>query len=129
MIKSITKFAIVLMVFVQCSSSVVNTARHPKYDPFLILEEEISASNLNNAHEFIYFARPVWLRGTVFNSINYSTVSYPDVYVNGIKYGYMTSLKSISIVNISEMKFLRAIDTAARLGTDHSGGAILISLR
>ena len=129
MIKSITKFAIVLMVFVQCSSSVVNTARHPKYDPLLILEEEISASNLDNAHAFISWARPFWLRGTDFNSIKYSTVYYPYVYVNGNRYGDMTSLGSISIVNISEMKFLRAIDATSRLGTDHRGGAILISRR
>ena len=128
MIKTITKLAIVSMVFIQCSSSATNTTKRSKYDPYLIFIEEISASNFDNAYDLISFARPVWLRGSVFNSINFKKTSYPYVYVNGTRYGHMLSLKSIYIVNIYKIEFIRAIDATTRFGADHTGGAIFIKI-
>ena len=116
------------MFIIGCSSSTTNTGNRIRRDPFLIVRSEVVASNVANAFDLISAARNNWLRGSITRSINFETTFYPVVYVNTIRYGGISSLKNIPIVNLYEIEFIRPTDAFSRFGADHSGGAILITI-
>ena len=51
------------------------------------------------------------------------------VYVQGVKYGDKESLKTISALEIAEIKYLPKSEATMRFGSDHAGGAFLIKLK
>ena len=51
------------------------------------------------------------------------------VYVQGAKYGDKESLKTISVLEIAQIKYLSKSEATMRFGSDHAGGAFLIKLK
>ena len=51
------------------------------------------------------------------------------VYLDGVRYGKLESLRTLNIDEIREIEFISAGDATTRYGTDHLGGAILIRTR
>lgn len=126
MLKSIAKISLILMLFLQCSSSGENMKKHSKFDPFCIYEEEIVDAKHNNLHSFISRARPAWMRGSKFHSMMYSTTSYPAVYVNGVRFGDLSSLKRLSLIQTFKIEYIRPEDASSKYGKDNKGGLILV---
>jgi hypothetical protein len=111
-----------------CSTSKDTYGRKPPYSRDFISQEEIHRSSATNAYDLIRTLRPHWLRGRGTKSIKYEQASYPVVYVNGARHGGIGSLSTISVENITRIRFLNAGDASNQLGMNHPSGAIMISL-
>ncbi len=105
-----------------------NESSTARYDENLITEVEIITNNAINAYDLIHNLRPHWLRSRGRRSIKFPQTSYPVVYVNENRYGDISSLSSIGKQNITEIRHLDAADATTFLGSNHAGGAILITI-
>jgi outer membrane cobalamin receptor len=57
------------------------------------------------------------------------TVPTATVYLDGAKYGDTQSLKLINGEHVSRVQYLNGSEATTRYGTDHVGGAILITTK
>ncbi len=96
---------------------------------YVITAEEISATSANNAYEAIQLLRPNLLNRDVRRSIDMYSTAGVVVYVQGVKYGDKESLKTISALEIAEIRYLPKSEATMRFGSDHAGGAFLIELK
>ncbi len=65
--------------------------------------------------------RPRWLRGRGGD--------LPVVYVEQVRRGELEVLERLVPEDVAELRFLSAGDATLRFGTNHAGGAILVSLK
>lgn len=87
---------------------------------------QIEADNLN-AYQAVRRLRSNWLRArsATFDGGR----NYPRVFVDGIEFGELDSLRDINIVDIEEMRFLDAREATTRFGTGYMGGVIAVDTR
>ncbi len=104
----------------------MGSARGSRY---IITAEEISATSANNAYEAIQFLRPNLLNRDMRRSIDMYSTAGVVIYVQGAKYGDKESLKTISALEIAEIRYLSKSEATMRFGSDHAGGAFLIELK
>lgn len=97
----------------------------------IITYEEIKASKTPgwSAWDLIAQTRPNFLRTRGATSLRDPTPVRAVVYLDGVMYGKLESLRNLNIEEIREIEFLSAGDATTRFGTDHLGGAILIRTR
>lgn len=115
-----------------CASTGTGTAEKPRGSRYLIMEEEIVGSGATNAYDVIQQLKPDWFlqsqrRGV--KSITIEDSGEPVVYVNDSRYGNVESLRSISSLNIVEIRFLQPSDATTRFGTGHVGGAFMVKVK
>jgi len=93
--------------------------------------EEIKATRSpgSTAWDLISQIRPNFLRTRGASSLRDLTPTGAVIYLDGVLYGKLESLKSLNIDDIREIEFINASDATTRFGTDHLGGAILIRTR
>lgn len=94
-------------------------------DRNVITAEEISGHHATDAYQLVQRLRPAWLRTRGRNSIR--SESTIRVYVNGMSFGDLSSLRQISMSDIVRLERLGAAEATQRFGTGHTNGAILIS--
>jgi hypothetical protein len=58
----------------------------------------------------------------------YAETAFPVVYVNGTRHGTIESLYTITVHNITEIRFLTSSEASNRLGLNHPSGAIMITM-
>jgi hypothetical protein len=77
----------------------------------------------------IHRLRPRWLatRGQI--SLQDPRAGYAVVYVDGIRFGELETLRSIPTGDIKEIRYQTASEATTWRGTGHAGGAILVSTR
>ncbi|RMF61978.1 MAG: hypothetical protein D6743_12785 [Calditrichaeota bacterium] len=117
------------VIFLGCGTSNTTTHRSSRY---VITVDDIAGTSATNGLELIQQLRPEWLlqserRGV--KSISVENATEPVVYVNESRYGDVASLRTLSINNIREIKYMKAREATTRFGTGHTGGAILVKLR
>ena len=123
--------ALTLVVFGACGPAPVSN------DPFagrrrtVLLQDEISSSRSlgATAYDLIAQLRPEYLRNRGTVSINKQVQATAVVYVDGTKFGELESLRSVSAEHIFRVDYLSASDATTRFGSDHVGGAILITTK
>jgi hypothetical protein len=94
--------------------------------------EEISKSGLGgNAYDLISRLRPGFLVSRGQTSINNGTAAsaYANVYLDGVAYGDITTLRSIDASNVGEVRFFQAWEAQTKFGTGNTGGVIAITTR
>jgi len=96
---------------------------------YIITAEEIAATSANNAYEAIQLLRPNLLNRDVRRSVDMYSTAGVVVYVQGAKYGDKESLKTISVLEIAQIKYLPKSEATMRFGSGHAGGAFLIELK
>ena len=96
---------------------------------YIITAEEIAETSANNAYEAIQLLRPNLLNRDVRRSVDMYSAAGVVVYLQGVKYGDKESLRTISALEIAEIKYLSKSEATMRFGSDHAGGAFLIKLR
>ena len=98
---------------------------------YLITSEEIASTKRPgwNAWDLIAQTRPTFLRSRGATSLRDLTPVRAVVYVDGMYFGKLESLRSIAVEEIKQIEFISSGDATTRYGTDHLGGAILISTR
>jgi hypothetical protein len=120
-------------IFVSACSSAGTTAGHgSSFDKRNIITfEEIKAAKTpgSSAWDLIAQVRPTFLRTRGTKSLRDLTQVRAVVYLDGIRYGNLESLRSLNAEDIREIEFMDSGDATTRFGTDHLGGAILIRTR
>jgi hypothetical protein len=94
-----------------------------------ITQAEIEQVNVSTAMEVVERLRPEFLRGRGRISVSSPESQYPVIYVNGMRAGPLEALRSISAVDVQEIRYISAADATTRWGTGHSGGVIEVRIR
>lgn len=129
------------LVLVACSSTGTSSGTTNSGDaartttrrsPNLLTSEELSGAPELNAFEAIQRYRSTWLR--VRGQTNFGAGSGGGeqgirVYINGARRGNLEELRRFRVTDIARMRFLNGRDATTRYGTDHSDGAILVTLK
>lgn len=100
--------------------------------PNVISEEELTASTARNALEAVQRLRPEWLRGrggAGMSDVRELNPADLVVYVGNSRYGGMQSLSQFPLTTIKSLRYYNASEATNRWGTNHSGGAIVVTSR
>ena len=81
------------------------------------------------AYDVIARLRPEYLRSRGASSFRNAVPATAVVYVDEMRYGTINSLKTMSADQIWRIQYINAADATTRFGTDHLGGAILITTK
>ena len=97
----------------------------------LLTAEEIATARGGawNAYDVLSRLRPEFLRSRGRSSLNTEELTTAVVYVNDMRFGELPSLKTITAEQILLIEYINAADATTRFGTDHLGGAILITTK
>ena len=94
-----------------------------------LTREDIEQVSVSDAYELVQRLRPRWLQSRGQISFQNPDAGYAVVYVDGMRFGPLNSLRQISPETIDEMEFISAGDATTRFGLGHTGGVIMISTR
>lgn len=108
------------------SAAAAPAAHHAHRDRNLLTPEDWAGRNETDAYGLVRSLRPAWLRGARGASSN-AEAAPVVVYRDGVKMGDGSELRSITIVQVREIRYLDAMAATQRFGMDHSGGAILVT--
>ncbi len=114
-----------------CASATTGSGRAPSRAN-IITAEDISASALGGtAYDVIARLRPNFLisRGqtTIHNA--QAASAYPNVYVEGVAYGDVNTLKNIDATQVGEIRLYQAWEAQTKFGLGNNAGVIAITIR
>jgi len=98
----------------------------------IITQEEIAQAGTGNAYDMIRRLRPNFIssRGetTLGNVQNAQTnATYPNVYLDGLAYGDINSLRNIDSSQIMEVRMYPAWEAQSKFGLGNNAGVIAIT--
>ena len=118
-----TRFLSLLAVVIlgsACASSGPPDQSRPRRNRNLITADELSELSVATAYDAVRRLRPAWLQARGRSGL-------PVVFRNDARWGSdPSSLESIRINGVSEIRFLNARDATTRYGTGFTGGVILV---
>jgi hypothetical protein len=97
----------------------------------IITQQEISAAGMSgNAYELISRLRPNFLvtRGQTTLGAE-SAASYPNVYLDGVAFGDINTLKNLDSAQIAEIRLYQAWEAQTKFGLGNNSGVIAITTR
>ena len=115
--------AVTLTACVKASHSTQSVQRD------LITEEEIVASNAMNAYDVVQKLRGNFLSDRGKTTILGRSPSKPTVFVDGIQFGEIQSLRSISASVVQSIRLYRAYEAEQRYGNGVMGGVIEVTTK
>lgn len=98
----------------------------------IITAEDIRAAALGGtAYDVIARLRPNFLTSRGQTTLDKPTTgtAYPNVYVDGLAYGDINTLKNIDAANLGEVRLYQAWEAQTRFGTGNNSGVIAITTR
>lgn len=117
--------ALLLMMVTACATGASTGSRSAT----VITAEELDAITVPTVYEAVERLRPQFLRSRGASSVRNPQPMMPVVYVGGVRYGGPESLRQLRTSDVQEIRYLNASDATTRYGTDHTGGAIVVTLR
>lgn len=94
-----------------------------------LLREEILQLQVVTAYQAVERARPQWLNSRASPTPTSPDGAEPVVYIDGIRAGDLGELVQIRADVVVRMEYMRPSDATSRYGTNHQGGAILVTTR
>jgi hypothetical protein len=88
--------------------------------------DELTGTGATNVYEAVQRLRPQWL--TSARVRRGGSGDELVVYLDSNRYGTLTSLRSLSLGGIQEVRYYGASEATNRFGTGHTGGAIVVSM-
>jgi hypothetical protein len=98
-------------------------------DPNIITEQEIDASGGASALDVIEKVRRNFLTNRGKTTLIGSSPSLPSVFVDGVHFGEVGSLRNLSARQISSMRLYRAWEAQQKYGNGYVGGVIEVTTR
>jgi len=95
----------------------------------VITEEEIAATTAINAYEVVQKLRGNFLSNRGKTTILGKSSSTPVVYVDGVRYGEILSLRNITSTTIQSIRLYRAWEAQQKYGNDVMGGVIEVTTK
>jgi hypothetical protein len=99
----------------------------PRRSARVLLADEIVEAGVITAAEAIEQLRPQWLNTRSSPTMTRLDGSPPVLYIDGMRTDTLRELERIHASVVQRMEFLSPSDATNRFGTDHVGGAILIT--
>jgi hypothetical protein len=119
-----TPFYILTLAAVVACASAGGSGTATHRDPNLITEQEIAASSESNAFDVVSRLRPMFLKTRGRSSINSGGSDYASVFVDGVYYGEISSLRNVVAYQIHEIRYLNGPESASKYGIKYGTGAI-----
>lgn len=127
-VSALSRFA-TIVALVACAST-GTTAGGARHQADLITAPEIASSGTTNAWDLINRLRPTWLKQQAVGSIGGSArTQVIAVYIDGHRFGDISSLQTVSASGIRSIQWLdaaRAATVLTEVGSDPIAGAIII---
>ena len=119
---------LVLLVTAGCASSQSGGAVSTRE---ILTAEEISRTTALTAYDAIQIRRPAFLAGAQRRALRDADQpdTRPVIYVNGVFYGEVESLRDIPAREVKDIRFLEANDATRVLGSAHVGGVIMVTTK
>ena len=95
----------------------------------LITNEEIARSRATTAYGAVEQMRPLWLRSHGQTSLNMPSSQFATVFVNKQRYGDITTLRSIPVDQVLEIRYYSPAESVTRFGADNVSGVIDVTRR
>ena len=95
----------------------------------LITEAELAASNSMNAYDAVQKLRGNFLSDRGKTTILGSSPSKPTVFVDGMQFGEIESLRTISVTVVQSIRLYRAYEAQQRYGKGVMGGVIEVTTK
>ena len=112
-----------------CASAGHKSGPGLAHDPDLITADEISRVNAMTAYDVVKRLRPHFLVSRGPTSIADTRPTTPVVYLDGIRYGDISSLVGIEASRVATIRYITGPEAQQRFGSDNVGGAILVSTK
>jgi outer membrane cobalamin receptor len=125
MIRS-ARWLVLLLVLAAC---VRQTASPTGGNRDVITEDEIAATSATNAHEVVQKLRGNFLSNRGKTTILGKSSPTPVVYVDGVRYGEIASLRNITCTTIQSIRLYRAWEAQQKYGNDVMGGVIEVTTK
>ena len=84
---------------------------------------------MQSAYDIVAFRRPEWLVARGMYPLMDGRVETPTVYLDGVRYGNCEALKTITAMDVGEVRYLDGLDATTRFGAGNRSGAILVTTR
>jgi len=94
-----------------------------------ITEDEIASSSAVNAYEAVQRLRGNFLSNRGKTTILGKSSPMPVVYLDGVRYGEVQSLRNISATQVQAIHLYRAYDAQQKYGNDVMGGVIEVTTK
>ncbi len=91
-----------------------------------ITREMIDNPSGQNALTIVQRFRPRWLSPRTQGTITNPEPSFPQVYVDDVRFGPIDTLHGIDGTQIERIEYMSALDATTRFGVGHDGGAIMV---
>jgi len=128
MVRARLILALVPAVLFACAPS--RAGRDESLRQQLITEDEIDASRASTALEAIQRLRVGFLTYRGETSLDKTkSQPYPTVYVDGLEYGPIGTLRNIPALEVSTIRLYRSWEATTKFGSGHMGGVIAITTR
>ena len=95
----------------------------------LITAAELVEVPHSTVYEAVRALRPRWLQSRSGASLRSQEVQTAQVYIDGQLRGGLNELWNLLPSEVEEIRFLGASDATTRFGTNHIGGAIVVTTR
>src|SRR5438132_12465917 len=124
----LTALALCLVTVAGCASS-KNTAQggSPRRSTGNVIGgDELTGTGATNVYEAVQRLRPQWLTSSRIR--RGGSGDELVVYLDSNRYGTLTSLRTLSLAGVQEVRYYGASEATNRFGTGHTGGAIVVSM-
>ncbi len=105
-----------------------NGRTHPR-DPSRITQDEIIASLAVDAYDAVAKLRANFFASRGRTSFRTNESTLPTVFVDGLKYGPISTLKLIAANEIEEIRLFRSWEATTTYGTGFMSGVIAVTTR
>lgn len=92
----------------------------------ILTADEIAKTSAFNAYDAVRLRRPAFLSPHVPPGVGRKQ---PPVYLNGIYFGEVESLKDIQVIDIKEIQYLDSKDATTFYGTGYVAGVIMVTTK
>ena len=119
-------YVLAVATLLGCASASSSGARR---EPNVITEQDIAAIPVTNAYDAIERLRPLFLRSRGKTSINTPGTQYATVYVDGVRYGDLNSLKNILASHVFDIRHYNGAEAQSKFGLQNTAGVIEVRMK
>ena len=105
------------------------TAYAPPRDPARITQDEIVASLAVDAYDAVMKLRANFLASRGRTSFRSNESTLPTVFVDGLEYGPISTLRLIPATDVAEIRLFRSWEATTAFGTGFMAGVIAVTTR
>ena len=131
MLRSLVVSTALIAISLGCASTTSGNIAETRRSQVLTQEEISSSGASGNAFDVIIRLRPNFLasRGPTTLGNAQHTSLYPNIYLDGIPYGDVNTLRNIDGSTIAEIRLYQAGEAQTKFGMGNNAGVIAITTR